>query len=255
MALTCPNCAAIIPTEDINIATDVAMCRACNTMHKAGELVHDDVVDAAAADVAQALQGPQPRGTTWRDDGQTLLLKAAIGSRTIALFLGVFAAFWTLPALFVGGEAIGRLINGPPPVAPLPAKATEFEREQAAMQSRMQGTMDFGDLVMGGVLLTISGGFWLGAATALLATVTIRVRPDAGTVVKGSFPFKITKQFDPARVTAVTEVVDTNTKVNGKNPTKIVIRAGDEIGFGGFMPEDRRRWVLAILQANLLRRR
>lgn len=255
MALTCSKCAAIIPTGDINVATDVAVCRGCNTMHKAGELVHDEVVDASHAEAAQVLRGPQPAGVRWRDDGQTLFLKAPCGSRALAVFLGVFAAFWTLPALFVGGEAMGRVISGPPPVVPLPENATEFERESAAMEARMQGTMDFGDLVMAGVLLTISGGFWLGASTAALATVRIRVRPDTATVVKGSFPFKITRQFDPARVTAVTEVLDSSTRVNGKNPTKIVIKADDEIGFGGFMTEPRRKWILAILQANLLRRR
>ena len=65
----------------------------------------------------------------------------------------------------------------------------------------------------------------------------------------------LTFPSSPARVTAVIEQADTGTKVNGRTPTKIVIKAGEDIGFGGFMTEPRRKWILAILQANLLRRR
>ena len=76
--------------------------------------------------------------------------------------------------------------------------------------------------------------------------------PYASVTTKGN----VTTEFDPARVTAVNEVSDTSTRVNGQHPTKIVIACGDsQIGFGGFMPDERRKWVAAILRANLLRRR
>lgn len=253
MALTCPKCAAVLPTADINVATDVAMCRACGTMHKASELLSDDVVDQTQHEAATSLSGPQPPGISWRDDGQTLTIKTGIGSRAIAGFLGVFAAFWTIPCLLVGAEPIERLINGPPVVQPLPEGASEFERAQHEMIATRG--VDFADFVMVAVLLGVAGLFWVLALTALRAKVRITVRPDMGIVKKGAFPFYSTKQFDPARVTAVVETIDESTKINGKNPTKILIKADEEISFGGFMPEARRKWVAAILQVNLLRRR
>lgn len=255
MALTCPKCAAIIPTEDINVATDVAVCRSCDTMHKAGELVHDDVVDAAHEEASQTLAGPQPPGIVWRDDGQTLLLKTSVACRPIGFFLLVFGSFWGLFALMMVGDLVGQLISGPPQTVILPEDATEFDRKSREMETAMRSSMAFGDWVMGGVLTLIASLFLLGAAIALFARITIRVRPDQATVVKGLFPIFSRKQFDPARVTAVIEQADTGTKVNGRTPTKIVIKAGEDIGFGGFMTEPRRKWILAILQANLLRRR
>lgn len=255
MALSCPKCAAVIPTEDINVSTDVAMCRGCGTMHKAADLVHDDVADATHVRAAEVLRGPQPPGVTWSDDGQTLVLKAPCGSRTIALFLGVFAAFWTLPSLFLVGEVISGLGTGPRIERVLPDGASELEKRQHEMETAMRGTVDFADLIMAVVMTALPLMFWLGAATAMFARVTVRVRPDLGTVVKGSFPFFSRRHFDPSRVTAVVEVEDTSTRINGRHPTKIVIKADEEIGFGGFMAEARRKWVAAILAANLVRRR
>lgn len=255
MALTCPKCGAIIPTEDINVSTDVAACRSCGTMHKAGELVHDDVVDAQHAEAAQTLAGPQPAGVVWRDDGQTLLLKTSVACRPIGFFLLVFGGFWGLFALLMMGDLIGQAIGGPPAAAVAPEDASEFDRKRVEMENSMRSGMAVGDWVMGIVLTLISSLFLYGAAVAMLARITIRVRPDQGTIVKGLFPFFSRKEFDPARVTAVIEQADTGTRVNGRTPTKIVIKAGEDVGFGGFMTEARRKWILAILQANLLRRR
>ncbi len=255
MALTCPKCAAIIPTQDINIATDVAVCRACDTMHKAGELVHDDVIDATHVDAAETLRGPPPPGVTWRDDGQTLRLKTSVACKPIGLFLLAFGAFWGLFSLLTMADLVGELINGPPKPVILPDDASEFERTSHEMETMMRSSTALGDWVMGIILTLVSSAFLYGAAIALLARITIRVRPDQGTIAKGLFPFIIRRQFDPARVTAVIEQADSGTKVNGRTPTKIVIKAAEDVAFGGFMTEPRRKWILAILQANLLRRR
>lgn len=287
MALTCPDCAAIIPLDDINVAADTAMCRACGTMHKAADLVHDDVSDAKALETASALAGPQPPGVWWRDDGQTLRVKARIGSRMLAGVFSVFALFWTLAGAFVIVDVATAGPPGPaahqipemrdpdgfpesdPQPDPQPGPRAEMGGEQpdegeglplpskqaSAWTPGVQRGADIADWIMAGVLACIMGFFWLLTATCGLATATITIRPDRATLVKGLFPLRITHRFDPTRVTGVVEKVDTSTRVNGRNPTKIVIQGEDEIGFGGFMPDNRRRWVLALLQANLGHRR
>jgi hypothetical protein len=199
------------------------------------------------------LRGPQPPGIRWNDDGQTLMIRTGIGSRPVGAFLAAFAGFWTIAALAFVGDMVSALLAGPPP--PLGPDATEAERAAREMQDRMSGASSIGDWVMAAVLTVIPVGFWMLSLTAFFASVRIRIRPDEGTVVKGFFPFYSRRSFDPARVTAVHEVLDTTTRVNGKNPAKVVIVAGEEIDFGGFMPEARRKWVAAILRANLLRRR
>ena len=275
MALTCPDCAAIIPPDDINVAADTAMCRACGIMHKAADLVHDDISDAKALETASALSEPQPPGVWWRDDGQTLRVKARIGSTMLAGVFSIFALFWTLAGAFV---IVDVATAGPPgPVAhqipemrdpdgvPEPDPQGEQQavadgsphpsKQSTAWTPGVHRGADIADWLMAGVLACIMIFFWLLTATCGLATATITVRPDRATLVKGFFPFRITHRFDPTRVTAVVEKVDTSTRVNGRNPSKIVIQGVDEIGFGGFMPDSRRRWVLALLQANLGRGR
>ncbi|MCA9287625.1 MAG: hypothetical protein KDA05_03520, partial [Phycisphaerales bacterium] len=256
-------------------AADTAMCRACGTMHIAADLLHDDISDAKAQETASALLGPQPAGVSWRDDGQTLRVKARVGSSVLAGVFGVFALFWTIAGAFVIVDVATAATPGSVahhiPDTPDPADAPDAVlldeqmaedgggvlpgKQSGVWTPTVQRGGDIADWLIAGVLACIMLFFWLLTATCGLATATITIRPDRATLVKGLFPLRITHRFDPTRVTGVVEKVDTSTRVNGRNPTKIVIQGGDEIGFGGFMPDSRRRWVLALLQANLGHRR
>ena len=90
MQLTCPDCGAGIPAEDVNIDSGIGKCRACN----------------AVIDVAAALRGhdnshgfprrppaPQPRSITIEDLGSGLRLTRSWFTLQ-ALFLTVFCIVW-----------------------------------------------------------------------------------------------------------------------------------------------------------------
>lgn len=245
MALTCPKCAAIIPADDINVATDVAICRACSTTHKAADLVHDDVIDATHDETASVLSGSMPRGIRWRDDGQTLVIGAPTGSRLVAGLLAVFAGFWTMGAFVFVGDM---LFPSSSPIPPAESGAGSAPTPPAP-------GADAADIPMAVVLLGIPTFFWFMAYVALCSRLHIQIRPDAATIRRGAFPIRLTRTFEPARVTAVLEEADPSTRVNGQPVRVITIKADEDIRFGGMLRADRKRWILAILRANLMRRR
>ena len=158
MSLTCPKCAAIIPADDINVATDVAICRACSTTHKAADLVHDDVIDATHDETASVLSGSMPRGIRWRDDGQTLVIGAPTGSRLVAGLLAVFAGFWTMGAFVFVGDMLFPSSNPIPPA----------ESGAGSAPTPPAPGADAADIPMAVVLLGIPTFFWFMAYVAAL---------------------------------------------------------------------------------------
>src|SRR5262245_8947147 len=59
---TCPKCKGVIPSEDINVANDIAFCRRCDLSHKLSELTSGTTV-GENVDVSRP-----PEGTWFRRD-------------------------------------------------------------------------------------------------------------------------------------------------------------------------------------------
>ena len=85
---TCTKCDKVIPSEDINVANDVAYCRACNITYKLSELSDDTVVP-----VEVDLSRP-PNGAWHRRDGMGVVIGASQRSLGTAFGALLFALFW-----------------------------------------------------------------------------------------------------------------------------------------------------------------
>src|SRR4051812_47871384 len=97
---TCPNCHGIIPSEDANVANDIAFCRACNLSHALSALTHGTAIDENI-DVANP-----PAGIQFRSDGTGTVITAshrsigtAIGSMCICLFWNGIVSIFVLLAI------------------------------------------------------------------------------------------------------------------------------------------------------------
>ena len=55
---TCPHCKGAIPSEDINVANNVAFCRHCNLSHRLSDLTSGTTVD-------EDLDTSRPPDGTW----------------------------------------------------------------------------------------------------------------------------------------------------------------------------------------------
>src|SRR4051812_5977855 len=82
----CPSCGQIIAPDDINVAGDVAYCRACNLVHKLSAL-------AEVVELQTALADP-PAGTWRRDDVTGLVIGASHWSLGGAIALLAISLFW-----------------------------------------------------------------------------------------------------------------------------------------------------------------
>src|SRR5207253_8518559 len=88
MTAICPKCHRQIPIADVNVATDVALCRSCNLVHKLSELVQ----------VAELEEGVDfarlPAGAWYRDSGMGVVIGATHRSLGTAFALLLFTLFW-----------------------------------------------------------------------------------------------------------------------------------------------------------------
>lgn len=87
MITICPACRGELPSADINVATDVALCRACGQTFKLSKLQ-----DAAA--LATVNLDDPPAGCWVRDDGDGVRIGASTRSASSFFGLTFFAAFW-----------------------------------------------------------------------------------------------------------------------------------------------------------------
>jgi hypothetical protein len=237
-APTCPSCKAVIPADDCNVATDVALCRACNQTHSLASPTVGSGLDPGV-DPADP-----PRGAWYHDDGRGVRIGAS--TRTAGGFVAalLFCLFWNgLVSVFVGA-AIASTLNllglGVPAWMPPP---------------KMNGsTMGAGMTIGLWVFLTpfIAIGLVLLAAVAmcLAGRMEVRVTPDHGEVFTGVGPVGWRRRFDPA---AVRRVALNNRRWRDsdgdpRSQVEVVIETPERtIRFGSSLTEARRRFVASAL--------
>ncbi len=93
---TCSRCGKAIPSEDINVANDVAYCRLCNLSHQLSALTQGTELDSNI-DLNNA-----PPGTWYRNDGSGPVIGATHRSIGAAIGALAFALFWNgIVSIFV----------------------------------------------------------------------------------------------------------------------------------------------------------
>ena len=84
---TCPRCKQVIPTEDVNVAKDIAFCRNCNLSCSLSGLTLGKAIDENVD-----VNNP-PAGCWFQEEGDTVVLGAthrSLGQAFGALFICLF---------------------------------------------------------------------------------------------------------------------------------------------------------------------
>jgi hypothetical protein len=93
---TCPRCKGVIPSEDVNVASDIAFCRHCNLSHRLSDLTSGSTVDENV-DASRP-----PAGTWFQRDGRGTTIGATHRSIGQAFGLLLFTLFWNgIVSMFV----------------------------------------------------------------------------------------------------------------------------------------------------------
>lgn len=209
---TCPLCQASIALEDVNVATDIALCRTCGKTSSFA-----DVISVAEITTGMPQQAPNNvQITTDAQAGTTITYKKL---SAILLFLVPFTVLWS------GGSMWG--IYG-----------TQLS----------QGTFDLGQSLFGlpfliGTIVLLSI-----IITLLFGAWKISLHNGQGTVFFGAGPLGWTRRFTYNRDTLVA-LRNTSVRVNNVPQKGILIQNNDsELTFGTLFPDAAKLYIAAAIR-------
>lgn len=207
----CPFCRSVIAAGDVNVATDLALCRSCGR-------TSSFALVTGAVDLSPEIMDHPPRGIrVERDfrDGRVLVYRRL--SPTL-LFLIPFTAVWS------GGSMYG--IYG-----------TQIRHGAFNLGESLFGLPFLaGTVVLLGVIGFLLAGKW-----------RISLRNGAGTVFVGVGPLGWTRRFAYDRNTVVA-LSATSMKVNDVPQKGILVRTGErDFVFGAPLAEAAKRFIAAFI--------
>lgn len=210
--LKCPKCGGLLAIEDVNMATDMALCRGCNKISRFSELVQEErdeeILDSIPRrmSVAKTVRGLE---VTYRKP------------KGVGFLLLLFALIWntiTYVAMF-------------------------------AMMGKMTHEGLFGQLFLIPFVL-VGFGTFLGAVYVLFGRMTLTLTPGRGELFRGVGSLGRRQQFFLAKDARVS-IEASNIQQNHKVLDKIVVEQpdGKPFGFGtGIAEKEAQQYAAALLR-------
>jgi len=214
MPVTCPQCRTEIPLADVNVATDIALCRRCGTTYSFAELQLDRD-ETAGVDLARP-----PRGAWLRRQANEFEVGATTRSFA-ALILIPFTLVWA-------GGSMGGLYG------------TQISHHKFDLFQSLFGL----PFLLGSVALV---------ALSLMTTlgkVVVRASGDQGVVFVGVGPLGWTRKFRRSEI-KMARVAMSKWQQNNRNVPQLELDGPVPIRFGSGLTEARRHFMLAALRQYL----
>ena len=210
--LKCPMCGALLAMEDVNMATDMALCRACNKISRFSELVQEERDEEILDSI------PRRMSVTKTARGLEVTYRKPKGA---VFFLLLFALIWnaiTYAAIFV-------------------------------MMGKMAHESLFGQLFLIPFVL-VGFGTFLGAVYVLFGRMTLTLSPGTGELFRGVGSLGRRQQFLLAKDSRIS-IEASNIQQNNKVLNKIVVEQpdGKPFEFGtGIAEKEAQQYVAALLR-------
>lgn len=239
----CPRCKSVIPSEDINVANDIAFCRNCNLSHSLSALTSGRIVDENVD-----LSRP-PAGTWFQRDADGTLIGATNRSAGQAFGLLFFSMFWNgIVSLFV-----------------LMAAASTLQHLGVSLPSWLHGHFS----KSGNIPIRLTIFLWLfltpfiaiglvvflSFLSSLAGRTEIRLQGGQGFLFTGVGPLGFRKRFDTSNVRDV-RIQDRrwrdNDGASGRTTRIIIDTDGRQLNFGSMLTRERRAFVAGALKKELV---
>lgn len=207
----CPRCKAAIGIDDVNVSTDLALCRSC------GKTSSFALISGPAAIDPDILDRPPKHVTVQPDFSDGMVIDYR--KRSAALFFLIpFTAFWSGLSMWgIYGQQIRN-------------------REFDLAASLFGIPFLLGTIVLVSVIVFMLFGKW-----------RITLRPGEGQVFVGVGALGWTRSFELNRDTVVSMRM-TNVSINDVRQTGVMVRNGDsELTFGSLMSEPVKQFITAAL--------
>ena len=219
MELACPTCGRAIVPDDVNVARDVAFCRACNEAFALSEMLQDEQGQAVHVDPSRP-----PKGVNVEESHDSFSITATT-RHPMAFFLVPFMCVWS--GFSLGGIYGSQIISG------------EFNLFMSLFGLPfLAGTILFGSL----------------AVMAVCGKVRVRVQGDQGEVFTGVGPLGRRKRFNWYAVKAVNEIVSNTRYPNNPGGQCIALDGAKRVKFGSLLSTERRYFVMGVLKQMLAAR-
>jgi hypothetical protein len=223
MQITCPTCRAKIATDDINVSTDVALCRACGGTFRLSEMMFGGpsfMLPGSASLGPVDLNSP-PSGAWYTPMGDGFTAGASTRS-WIALFIVPFTCIWA------GGSMFG--IYG-----------TQLIKGHFNLFSSLFGIPFF------------LGSCFLVSLCAMMVAgkVTVAVHGDRLAIFTGVGPFGITRTANLSDFKTAREDFGYS-GMNSNGRSRVIRLEGNRaMAFGSMLSTERRYFLLAALRTAL----
>lgn len=213
MKATCPKCRREIPLEDVNVATDIALCRTCQETFSFSELTQN----AAIPNVD--LSKP-PKGVWYHNQGNEF--EVGVTTRSwAALFLVPFTLVWAGGSL--GGIYGKQIMHG------------HFQLFESL----------FGIPFLLGSVVLISA-----TLMCLFGKMMVRGSGDQGSVFMGVGPLGWNRKFRWNEIKGV-RISETKWQRNNQNLPVLELVAAKPIRFGSGLSEERRNYIMGVLRRRI----
>lgn len=242
MTPTCPKCKRPLPNEDINVATDIAFCRPCNTAHQFSTLVHGVPLDTN-------IDFTRPPNGAWYSSGSVETVVGAT-QRSIGTAIGalLFGLFWNgILSVFI--------------FVAVSATLSHFDFEAPAWFPKPEmngGPMGVGMTIFLWLFLTPFICVGLAMIFAFLSAAAgkteVRINALEGVLFSGVGPLGFRRRFRPDQVKDV-RVEETRRGDDESGKSNILIELHDRkkpIKFGSTLRDDRKTFVAAAVRKALL---
>lgn len=209
MKIQCPKCKSIVPSDQINVSTDLAFCPNCSEGFKISESID-------LGEINETVLDNPPKGAWFRQEYDKVILGASTRS-PIALFLVPFMCVWSGGAL--GGIYGSQIAKG------------EFDLESSL----------FGiPFILGSMI------FWSFALMAVCGKVELSIGRESSIFV-GVGKLGWTRKFDWSDVQTIREQT-TSFHYPGGHNAAIFLEGKKRIKFGTSLNEGRRFFILNSLK-------
>jgi hypothetical protein len=227
MKVTCPKCRAEIATADINVATDVALCRACgNTFRLSEVLAGGNPILSSLLSSFTPPAGPvdlnSPPAGAWYEPAGDGFSAGATTRSWMALFIVPFTCIWS------GGSMVG--IYG-----------TQIIKGHFNL-----GISLFGLPFLIGSVFLIS---W--CLMSVAGKVTVSVHGDRLAIFTGVGPLGITRVGSLSDFKSAREDWGFGAMNNNRQSRVIRLEGTRAMAFGSMLNAERRYFLLGAMQAAL----
>lgn len=209
MKIQCPKCRQVVPSDQINVGTDLAFCPQCNEGFRISNSVDRDSFNA------DTLRNP-PRGTWFRQEVDRVVVGASTRS-PIAFFLVPFMCIWS-------GGSLGGIYG------------SQISRGEFDLEASLFGI----PFILGSVIL---GSM---ALMAVCGKVEVSIGRMSSVFV-GVGRLGWTRRFEWSEVQTIRED-GTNVNYPGGHQMAIVMEGKGRLKFGTGLNEARRYFVLGALK-------